>query len=104
MTSRLTSEAFHALGAHGDAVADGDGVEFHGCAAGGADAFLHFDDQVAQVVVAGHRLDPRIGDADDGFGQVLIGESDGLEHGTGRRAVASLTDGVAAEFHRKLLW
>src|SRR5690606_2820769 len=30
----------HALGAHGDAVGDGDGVELHGRATGGADAFL----------------------------------------------------------------
>ena len=30
----------HAFGAHGDAVADGDGVELHGRAAGGADAAL----------------------------------------------------------------
>ena len=68
----------HALGAHGDAVADGDGVELHGRAAGGADAFLHLDGQLAQVVVAGHGFDPGVGDADDGLGKVVVGEPDGL--------------------------
>ena len=89
----------HALGAHGDAVADGDGVELHRRAAGRADAFLHLDRQLAQVVVAGHGLDPGIGDADDRLRQILVGEADGLQHGARGRAVASLGDGVALEFH-----
>ena len=36
--------------------------------------------QVALVEVAGHRLDPLRGDADDGLGEVLVGEAHGLEH------------------------
>ena len=89
----------HALGAHGDAVGDGDGVELHGGAAGGADAFLDFDRELAQVVVARHGLDPGIGHADDGFGQIFVGEADGLEHGSRGGAVSSLSDGVALKFH-----
>src|SRR5712692_10125601 len=50
----------HALGPHGDAVADGDGVEFHGSAAGRADAFFHLHRELAQVIVARHGLDPGI--------------------------------------------
>ena len=40
ITSRLTSERLHALGAHRDAVGDRDRVELHRRAAGGADALL----------------------------------------------------------------
>ena len=70
----------HALGAHRHAVADGDGVELHRRAAGRPDALLDGDGQLALVEVAGHRLDPRRGDADDRLGEVLVGEADGLEH------------------------
>jgi hypothetical protein len=31
--------------------------------------FLHLHRQVAQIVIAGHGLDPRIGDADDRLGR-----------------------------------
>ncbi len=55
----------HAFGAHGFAVADGDGVELHGSAARGADAFLDLRRQPAQVEVAGHGFDPGVGDADE---------------------------------------
>ena len=89
----------HALGAHGDAVGDGDGVELHGSAAGRADALLHLHGELAQVVIAGHGLDPGVGDADDGLGEILVGEADGLQHGARGGAVASLGDGVALQFH-----
>ena len=58
--------------------------------------------QLAQVEVARHGFDPRVGDADDRLLQVLIGEADGLEHGARRSAVASLGDGVALQFHGNL--
>ena len=51
--------------------------------------------ELAQVVVARHRLDPGVGDADDGLLQILVGESDSLEHGARRSAVPALRDGVA---------
>ena len=71
----------HALGAHGDAVADGDGVELHRRAAGCANALLDLGRQIAQFEIARHGLDPGVGDADDGL-QVVVGEADGLEHGS----------------------
>ena len=89
----------HALGAHGDAIGDGDGIEFHGGAAGGADALLHLYRQLAEVVIARHGLDPCVGDADDRLDQVGIREPDGFQHGASGSAVASLCDGVAVEFH-----
>ena len=88
----------HAFGAHGFAVADRDRVELHGSAACGADAFLHLGGQAAQVEVAGHGFNPGVGDADDGFGQIAVGESDGLEHGAGRGLIASVGDSVTAVF------
>ena len=58
----------HAFGAHGLAVGDGDGVELHGRAAGGANAFFHFGRQAPQMKVAGHGFDPGVGHADDADG------------------------------------
>jgi hypothetical protein len=34
----------------------------------------------AQVEVARHRLDPRVGDADDRLGERLVVEADALQH------------------------
>ena len=90
----------HALGAHGHAVADGDGVELHRRAAGGANSLLHLHRQVPQFVIAGHRLDPGIGNADDRLLQILVGEADALQHGAGGRTVGPLGDGVTVKFHR----
>ena len=64
--ARLEREA-HAVGAHGDAVADADGVEAHADQSGGGDAFLHFRGKVEQVHVAGVAFEPDAGDADLGF-------------------------------------
>ena len=55
----------HPARAHRDAVADRDRVQLHRRAAGGADALLDLRGERAQMEVAGHRLDPRRGDADD---------------------------------------
>ncbi len=55
--------------------------------------------QLAQVVVARHGFNPSIGDTDDGLLEVLIGKADGLQHGARGRAVVSLSDGVAVQFH-----
>ena len=80
----------HALGAHGDAVGHGDRVELHGRATGRADALLDRLRETTLVEVAGHRLDPGRGHADDGLGEVVVGEADGLEHGPGTRAVGPI--------------
>src|SRR5439155_16859488 len=54
----------HAFRTHGFAVGDGDGVELHGGAAGGADAFFDLGRQAPQVKVARHGFDPGVGHAD----------------------------------------
>ena len=82
----------HALGAHGDAVGDGDGVELHGRAAGVANAFLHGCGEFTQVIVAGADFDPGVGDADDGLTQIFVGKADRLQHGAGGSAVGSIGD------------
>ena len=46
---------------------------------------LTFAARRAQVEVAGHRLDPRRGDADDRLGERLVVEADALEVGARRR-------------------
>ncbi len=90
----------HALRAHRDAVRDRDRVELHRRSAGVTHALLHPLGQVAQVVVARHRLDPCIGDADDRLRQFLIAESDRVVVRTRRRAVSTFGDDVAAVFKR----
>ena len=88
---------FHALRAHGHAVRDGDRVELHRCAAGGTDALLDVFRQTSLVVVAGHGLDPRRGNADERLGEVLVRETDRLEHGPGGRSIRAVgqSGGVA---------
>src|SRR6185295_960204 len=76
-----------------------DGVELHGRPARRANSSLHMRRELAQVVVARHGFDPRIGHPDDRLFQVLISEADGLKHGSRRRAVASLGNRVALKFH-----
>ena len=90
--------SLHPLGAHGDAVAHGDGVELHRRATRGPDALLDLHGQVPQVEVARHRLDPGVGDADDRLGQIFVAEADRFEHRAGRRPVPSVGDGCACVF------
>jgi hypothetical protein len=66
----------HSFRAHGDAIADGDGVELHRRAAGFANAARDVHRQFAQMEVAGHGADPRIGDSDNGLFQILVSKSD----------------------------
>ena len=44
------------------------------------DPVLHLLGQLSQVVVAGLRLDPRVGDPDDGPLEILVGQPDRPEH------------------------
>ena len=88
--------AFHALGAHGDAVRDADGVELEGRAAGRADAAFDIDRQLAQVEVAGSDFGPGIGDADQWLGQVVIAVADRFEHGARAGSFGTVHEGAAA--------
>ena len=71
----------HALGAHGDAVGDGDGVELHRRAAGFAHALLDSLSDVTQVEIAGADFGPGICDSDDRLVQVFFREADAAQHG-----------------------
>ena len=86
----------HPFGSHRHAVTDGNGVEFHRRAAGRTDAFLHLHGQVAEMEVARHGLDPGVGHADDRFGEVVVREADGLEHGPCRSAIPAVKQNSAA--------
>ncbi len=55
----------HAGVAHGDAVANGDGVEFHGDAAGVFDALLEEGADFIEVAVAGDEAFVRVANADE---------------------------------------
>ena len=88
----------HAFGAHGFAVGDGDGVELHGSAAGGANAFFHFGRKPPQVKVAGHGFNPGVGHADQRLAEVGISEANRFEHGTRRSPVASVGYSAATMF------
>src|SRR5205807_6602356 len=88
--------SLHAFGAHRLTVADGNGVELHGRAARRANALLHLGRQAAQVEVAGHGLNPGVGHANDGFAEIVIRKSNGLEHGAGGGPVAPISDTAAA--------
>ncbi len=83
----------HALGAHRHAVRDRDRVELHRRAPGRPDAGLHLLGQPPVVVVAGHGLDPGVGDADDRSTKVVVGESDRLQHSPGRGTIRALGQG-----------
>ena len=89
----------HALGAHGDAVGDDDGVELEGCAAGLAHPPLHVRRQIPQVVVAGPDLRPRVGDADQWPGEGVVVVADGLVHGPRSGAGGPFDHGSARPHH-----
>jgi hypothetical protein len=50
------------------------------------------------VEVARHGFNPRIRDADERLLEVLAGEPDSFEHGTGARAIASVSYEMTAMF------
>ena len=78
----------HAGVAHGDAVADGDGVELEGHAAGVADGLFDHLGHLVQVHMAGHDLAEAVGDGDKGLVDVRLG--------SGRRPAAG-RDAAPAE-------
>ena len=86
----------HPLRPHRDPVGDRDRVELHRRAAGGADALLDVLGEAAQVEVAGHRLDPGVGDADRRPAEGVVVEADPLHVGAGGGAVGAVEDGGRA--------
>ena len=89
----------HALGAHGDAVADGDGAKFEGGAVGLAYALLGGLGKAGQVDVAGGNVAGQVGYGDEGFVQVFLGQAHGEQHGPGRGPLGSLGNVIAAMLH-----
>ena len=85
----------HPLGAHGDAVGDGDGVDLDGRASGGADPLHHLFGELPVVPVARHGADPGMGDPDLRLREVPVGEAHGLHHGAGGGAVGALEEDAA---------
>ena len=58
--------------AHGDAVIDGDGVEFLGDAARRLDLPRHQLAKVLEMHMAGHKLGEGIGDGDDRLAEIAV--------------------------------
>ena len=88
----------HAFRAHGDAVVDGDGVEFKGRTACGANAFFDFGGQPAQMEIARADFGPRVGDAHKGLTHVSIVVAHGFEHAARRGAAGTIGYGRGVFF------
>src|SRR5204863_7165873 len=71
-----------------------DRVELHRRPTGRPDALLDLRRERAVVEVAGHRLGPRRGDADDRLRERLVVEADALELGARRGARRALEEGA----------
>ena len=67
-------------------------LHLHRRAAGGLDALLDRVGQGAQTEVAGHRLDPGVGDQDHRLLEILVGQADALEHRPGAGALDPVED------------
>jgi hypothetical protein len=50
----------------------------------------------AKMIVAGADFDPRVGDTDQGFGEIIIAQACGTEHGTRGRAMSAVGKSAAA--------
>ena len=101
----------HPLRPHRHPVGDGDGVELHRRAAGGAHPLFDVLGQRPQVEVAGHRLGPGVGDPDRRPAERVVVEPDPLHVGARVGAVGAVEDdrgaragklgrGVAVGAHR----
>ena len=85
----------HALCAHGDAVADGDGAKQERDAAGGPHTFLDLPRLAVEVNVAGCDVRGEVGDCDERLFHVGVVESGRSQHCPRARAVRSVGDGAA---------
>ena len=87
----------HALMAHGDPVGDGDGAELPGRGAGGLDAFSDRVRLTHQSGVAGRRLVPAGGHADEGLGDFPRAQAHGVIVGAVRGAGGAFRNVPAGE-------
>jgi len=80
----------HAVMAHGDAVVDGDGVEFLGNAPRRLDFPGHQLAQILKMDVAGHELGEGIHHGNDGFAEIAVLHAGGTPQGAGAGHVAAV--------------
>ena len=90
----------HALGAHRDPVAHGDGAEDLGHGAGGPDRGLGAARELIEARVAGRDGAVAVRDADDRLAEVAVAEADRAQHGAVGGALHAGGDRVAAETGR----
>ena len=86
----------HSAVPHGDAVVNGDGVEFAGNAAGLFNFLRDDTPEFAQVHMAGHKLREAVGDGDDGFVKIAVAHAGGAPQGAGACHVAARRRGAGA--------
>src|SRR5215471_277221 len=87
----------HALSAHGDAVAHGDGAEDLRHGPGFRQRIRSARGQIVQAEIAGSEIRVGVGHADDGLGEVGVFEADSAQHGAVGRALYTSGDCFAAD-------
>jgi len=85
----------HAIVSHGNAVVNGNGVEFGGKTTQLFDFRLDQLPHIVQVSVPGHKLSERIDHGDDGFAKLPIGHAVGLPKSPGTSHSTALGAGCA---------
>jgi hypothetical protein len=86
---------FHTGMAHSDAVADSDGVEFKRYATGLSDGLLDNLGNFMEVDVAGDYVTVAVGNTDEGFIDVFIGQTAGTEQSPVRGTLKTFFYGIA---------
>ncbi len=105
ISSRAGQRIEHAVVAHGDAVVDGDGVEFLGDAARRLDLARDQLAEVLQVDVAGHELGEGVDHGDDRLAEIAVLHAGGAPKAARAGHVAAVGGGAGAESGHGLgLW
>jgi hypothetical protein len=95
----------HAAVAHGNAVIDGDGVEFLGDATGFFDLACHQLTHIVQVHVARHKLGEGVGNGNDRLAEIAIFHAGGAPQCAGTSHVAAVGGGAGTiSRHDYLNW
>ncbi|MBS1196587.1 MAG: hypothetical protein H6R18_372 [Proteobacteria bacterium] len=82
--------------AHGNAVVDGDGVEFLGDAAGRFDFAGNHLTQILQVYMPRHKLGEGIDHGNDGFAEIAFLDAGGAPEGASASHVAAMGGSAGA--------
>jgi hypothetical protein len=98
ISSRDGQRIEHAVMAHGDAVVDGDGVEFLGDAAGLLDLARDQLAEVLQMHVARHELGEGVDHRDDRLAEILVLHAGGAPEAASAGHVAAVGGGAGASF------